>query len=217
MWRHYKNLPGFVLGFHGCDEETGERLLITPGEHLKSSANEYDWLGPGIYFWEANPGRALDFAQEAVVQPKLTKGTIAKPFVVGAVIDLGRCCNLLSADALQEVKEAHDVLEKSLRGSSGAMPVNRGPDRGARFLDKAVISTMHAVRLRLGLEPYDTVRAAFWEGSALYPEAGFAAKNHIQIAVCNPDCIKGYFRPIPWQQPRPMLRRQRRRVRAPLP
>ena len=25
--------------------------------------------------------------------------------------------------------------------------------------------------------------------------AGFAEKNHIQICVCNPNCIKGYFLP----------------------
>ena len=26
-------------------------------------------------------------------------------------------------------------------------------------------------------------------------KAGFAEKNHIQICVCNPNCIKGYFLP----------------------
>ena len=36
---------------------------------------------------------------------------------------------------------------------------------------------------------------AFWEGHSLYPNAGFAEKNHIQICVCNPNCIKGYFLP----------------------
>ena len=35
----------------------------------------------------------------------------------------------------------------------------------------------------------------FWEGQKLYPNAGFREKNHIQICVCNPNCIKGYFLP----------------------
>ena len=35
----------------------------------------------------------------------------------------------------------------------------------------------------------------FWEGQELYPNAGFREKNHIQICVCNPNCIKGYFLP----------------------
>lgn len=34
-----------------------------------------------------------------------------------------------------------------------------------------------------------------WEGHSLYPNAGFAEKDHIQICVCNPNCIKGYFLP----------------------
>ena len=42
---------------------------------------------------------------------------------------------------------------------------------------------------------YDSVRGVFWEGKPLYPNAGFAEKNHIQICICNPNCIKGYFLP----------------------
>jgi len=44
--------------------------------------------------------------------------------------------------------------------------------------------------------PYDTVRSPFQEGTPLYTGAGFQTKNHIQIAVRNLACIKGYFRPI---------------------
>ena len=43
--------------------------------------------------------------------------------------------------------------------------------------------------------PYDSVKGVFWEGQELYPNAGFREKNHIQICVCNPNCIKGYFLP----------------------
>jgi hypothetical protein len=40
------------------------------------------------------------------------------------------------------------------------------------------------------------VRAAFIEGEPLYPNAGFNDRNHIQLCVVNPRCIKGYFRPL---------------------
>jgi hypothetical protein len=53
----------FILGYHGCDKAVGEGIL--KGEPFKQSNNDYDWLGPGIYFWEANPIRGLDFAREA--------------------------------------------------------------------------------------------------------------------------------------------------------
>ena len=35
----------------------------------------------------------------------------------------------------------------------------------------------------------------FFEGKDLYENAGFKEKNHIQIALRNPNCIKGYFVP----------------------
>jgi len=40
---------GWVLGYHGCDEELGEAVLRAE-EVLLPSTNDYDWLGEGIYF-----------------------------------------------------------------------------------------------------------------------------------------------------------------------
>ena len=42
---------------------------------------------------------------------------------------------------------------------------------------------------------FDSVRAAFWEGKELYPNAGFKTQNHIQLSIINPNCIKGIFLP----------------------
>ena len=53
----YSRLPAFVLGFHGCDQKTAERVVST-GRHLQPSRNDYDWLGHGVYFWENDPLRA---------------------------------------------------------------------------------------------------------------------------------------------------------------
>lgn len=82
-----------------------------------------------------------------------------------------------------------------------AMPVNKDPmavnsrDRILRKLDCAVISTLHELTHKAGLPAFDSVRGVFWEGSELYPGAGFREKNHIQIAIINPNCIKGFFLP----------------------
>lgn len=43
----YNKLPNLVLGFHGCNREVFEKVIIK-GEHLKASSNTYDWLGSGI-------------------------------------------------------------------------------------------------------------------------------------------------------------------------
>jgi hypothetical protein len=40
------------------------------------------------------------------------------------------------------------------------------------------------------------VRGVFVEGGSLYENAGFAAKNHIQVCVRDVRCIKTYFRPL---------------------
>jgi hypothetical protein len=76
----------FVLGYHGCDAEAGEKLL--QNVPFQKSKNDYDWLGSGIYFWEANPNRALDWAHELGKRKRRKGSGTFRPFVVGAVIDL---------------------------------------------------------------------------------------------------------------------------------
>ena len=73
--RHSRSL---VLGFHGCDEALGRRLISSEIPHLVPSKNPYDWIGDGIYFFENDPERALYFATTAAEHPErqLTKGRI---------------------------------------------------------------------------------------------------------------------------------------------
>ena len=42
---------------------------------------------------------------------------------------------------------------------------------------------------------YDTVRAAFLEGGAIFPGSGLQRETHVEVAVRNGDCILGVFRP----------------------
>ena len=198
----YQRLPGLVLGFHGCERETAKRLLAVAGEteHLKPSTNDYDWLGEGIYFWENDPFRAKEFAWERNTLSRDEPGHIRQPYVIGAVIDLGLCLNLTDRRALDEVSSAHRYLTSVFQELGLELPKNTGRDFKARKLDCLVIDTVHWLRAAapdgIPLPPYDTVRSPFPEGQPLYEGAGFQAKNHIQIAVRNMDCIKGYFRPI---------------------
>ena len=54
---------------------------------------------------------------------------------------------------------------------------------------------MHDFNAANGFAPFDSVRAGFWEGEEIYQTAGFLDKNHIQICICNPNCIIGLFLP----------------------
>jgi len=184
------------LGYHGCSKGTGEKILAGSST-LKRSENQYDWLGPGIYFWEADPLRAWEWAKW-----KTARDEFDEPFVVGAVIDLGNCLDLISRESLEFLKLAYGSLQEAHAKdpSLGPLPQNvpvsdMDGDILLRHLDCATIRHLHA-----GLEdmkkwpPFDTVRGMFTEGGPLYPGAGFATKTHVQIAVRSPHNIKGYFR-----------------------
>ena len=75
-------------------------------------------------------------------------------------------------------------------------PIGNEGDLLLRHLDCAVIETIHKFNKDdEQRQEFDSVRGVFFEGAALYPDAGFKEKNHIQIAIRNPNCIKGYFMP----------------------
>lgn len=194
-WELYQFPPSFVLGFHGCDKSVGEAVLSGKIAHLKPSDNPYDWLGTGIYFWESNPLRALEFAQERAGGAKNSKGTIKEPFVVGAIINLGYCLDTRDSLALAEIKEFYELLRESLGPEN--LPKN-GASLKVRNLDCAVFNFLHESReaAQPPLRPYDTVRATYREGSALYPGTDLCQQDHTQICVRNTSSILGYFRPL---------------------
>jgi hypothetical protein len=73
--------------------------------------------------------------------------------------------------------------------------VGNNSDLLLRELDCDVIETCHKIRTHIKLPSYDSVRGVFWEGAPLYENAGFREKNHTQLCIRNPNCIKGYFLP----------------------
>lgn len=180
----------FVLGYHGCDRSVGERVLAGKLS-LAQSERDYDWLGPGVYFWEADPQRALEWANE-----KKAKGEYAEPFVIGAAIDLGNCLDLMARENLELLADAYGSLKKMHdEGALEDMPSNvLGPDNLLRYLDCAVIRHLHYIVAEAGLPSFDTVRGLFTEGDKVFPGSGFTRKTHVQIAVRTAESIKGFFR-----------------------
>lgn len=194
----YSVLPSFILGFHGCDQEVCDKIIIGK-EDLKPSENRYDWLGHGIYFWEGSPDRALEYAELLKKNPEKCNSIIKTPAVIGAVIDLGHCLNLLESNALGILKAAYDLYITSQKMSElqpvKNKPIHKEKDILLRNLDCAVIESLHESSIKTDDKSYDAVRGVFWEGEELYPNAGFKSKNHIQVCVRNLNCIKGYFLP----------------------
>lgn len=179
----------FILGYHGCRSEVAERLLA--GGEFQPSKNDYDWLGPGIYFWQSNPERALSFAREK----RKRERAHWKAAVVGAVVELGYCLDLTTDAGIAAVRDAHAVFAALARESGAEVPRNSGGrDLLLRHLDCAVIRTLHDIRQQHELAPFDSVAGVFVEGQPAYEGAGISSKTHIQICVRRPELIKGVFR-----------------------
>ncbi len=192
----YSTLPTFILGFHGCDQRVVDDV-VCGRQQLRLSENDYDWLGHGIYFWENDPVRAYEYAIMLRDNPRRGQGTVEQPAVLGAVIDLGYCMNLMESSTLQLLSLAYSALCNSLQTDGEDLPRNLPGKSGGeelllRYLDCAVIEFVHKLRSDIF---FDSIRGLFIEGEDLYPNAGFKTKNHIQVCVRNPNCIKGYFIP----------------------
>lgn len=188
----YSTRSNLILGFHGTTLYRADNIFAGRAG-FRASTNDYDWLGSGMYFWENNLKRAEVWAKQIAVR----KGTGAQPAVVGAVLDLGHCLDLTESDNLEELSLSYEMLLNSLGKEN--LPKNSstraGSDLLIRRLDCAVINNLHKLREETKLPRYDSVRGVFWEGDDLYPNAGFKSKNHIQLCITNPNCIKGFFRP----------------------
>jgi hypothetical protein len=185
----------FVLGYHGCSQKVGEAILAG-STSPKPSDRDYDWLGPGVYFWESDPQRAWEWADWRV-----SRGECDQAFVFGAVIDLGNCLDLLARESLTALAASYQSFKFLTENAADArvLPVNKAvgepnTDLLLRYLDCAVIRHLHQAVFASGLGAFDTVRGLFTEGAELFDGSGFKAKTHIQIAVCDPKSLKGVFR-----------------------
>jgi hypothetical protein len=191
----YSSKPSYVFGFHGLDKDIAFDIL-TQKKEFKHSSNDHDWLANGVYFWENNLERAKQYAIEDMSRKD---SKIKTPFVLGAIIDLGNCLDLLDQKNLDLLKIAYEELKKDLKQQKLPLPQNTSFGKSdfdfkRRELDCAVIRYAHKLANEHGVY-FDSVRAAFIEGEEIYKNAGFKIQNHIQIAIINPNCIKGIFLP----------------------
>lgn len=175
------------LGYHGCEKSLAENLILGR-QPMSPSVNSYDWLGSGIYFWEGDSRRALEFATDT----KKCK----EPFVIGAVLDLGYCFDLTHREDIDLLSTAWvNLVESNISLVNKASKRGENGELMLRYLDCYVINALHEFNKSNGIRPFDSVRAAFWEGQEIYPTAGFREKSHIQLCICNPNCVLGLFLP----------------------
>jgi len=197
-------LSSLIIAYHGCDHDLAKRVLLGQ-ESVSISDNDYDWFGTGAYFWENDPHRALQWAESIQRRPQNSKHKINQPAVVGAILDPGNCLDLTDTESLRLVREAYEVYRLVQKYSTEkSLPENRegfvgDKDFVKRYLDCAVINTLHNVRERSSEKeapPFDSVRGILVEGPELYPGAKIMSRTHIQICIRNPEkSVIGYFKP----------------------
>jgi len=202
----YDVRPNTIIGFHGCDLSVRNKLITDPNT-VEVSNKPYDWLGNGFYFWENNYTRAKQWAEN-----KAAKGEIGSPAVVGAVLQLGNCCDFLDSKFTGLIELYYPAMEAEYLAANKPLPKNVEArddvhkDKLVRLLDCATIEYMHKVvtenyfreinaKGHSSSKVFDSVRGAFSEGGPAFPGAGIQKKSHIQVCIRNLNCIKGFFIP----------------------
>lgn len=183
-----------MIAYHGCDRSVADKVLLE-GSALAPSEKDYDWLGNGIYFWEHGPQRALDWS----IQRK-KEGKLSEPAVIGAIIQLGNCFDLLDTRYTEALQRMWPFFVEARLAEAQKVPTNRSTkqspetDKLLRYRDCAVINWTIS-QLEESEPAYDSVRGLFQEDEPVYEDSEIRLKSHIQIAIRNPACIIGYFRP----------------------
>jgi hypothetical protein len=180
-----------IIGYHGCTAAAATRLLR--GASFAESQNDYDWLGRGVYFWEHGPDRAFRFIKEKLRRERRKE----RPAVIGAVLQLGQCFDLLDTRFTSDLRQAFPRFEASIMAAGVTLPRNAGPapELKLRRLDCAMLN-WYLSELEAEGQTYQTVRGCFVEGGPAFPGSGIERESHIQIAVRDPACLIGVFRPI---------------------
>ena len=186
-----------VVAYHGCDLDTEQALVTGALKHLTPSNNPYDWLGPGVYFFQDDWRRALMFAQASADHPdrQFTALPIKNPSVVGALLKLSSVLDVSTQEGIDAFRVSYEALKKSgvaLRENKKSKPDD--PDVILRGLDRQVFINLHQMLVDEGRPPVDAVRGAFPQGQPVAPTSAIFANSHVQIALRNQSCVLGYFR-----------------------
>jgi hypothetical protein len=168
-----------VVAFHGTRRAAARSLIR--GEAFGVSENDDDWLGHGIYLWEYAPQQAWWWARRRYG---------ADAAVVGSLVRLGRCLDLLDPSNTGLLGAAHDDLNETLAAAGQKLPANAN---NHKYLDCAVFNWLYELLDRDGRR-VDSCRAVFvplqlGKMPRLWTRSGVFAGAHVQLCVREPSNI----------------------------
>jgi hypothetical protein len=174
----YSDYHRTIIDYHGTTSAAVDRLVV--GDPFRAGDRDDEWFGKGIYFWEYAPKQAWWWAK------KFKK--FDQPAVIGALIQLGNCFDLLDPKNLKVLRAVHARLTAKLHEEGLEVPTN---ERHHRNLDCIVFNFFYR-EAEEAQTPIDSARAVYvptasakriWRGSWIYDEA------HIQVCVRSPKNI----------------------------
>ena len=170
-------IPTPLIGYHGTSKDAALTILA---EGFKVSANDYDWLGDGVYFFQDARLRAWEWAWKLYHE---------EAAVIGAKIDFSDCMDLLDIGWAHFLAKAYDGFLGKLKETGLQIPRQT---RGAHRLDREVINYAVAILSESG-RIIRSVRAAFSEGAPVFSDSALFDRAHVQIAVRDPKLILEYW------------------------
>jgi hypothetical protein len=114
-----------VVGYHGTSAVIADDLVA--GAPFRACANADDWLGAGIYFWEYAPKQAWWWAHRYK--------RLRAPAVVGAMIRLGQCFDLLDPENVRLLRLLHDDTIQQRIEAGLEVPQNGNQHKEPRLHD----------------------------------------------------------------------------------
>lgn len=170
-----------VYGYHGTSAEVAS-LIIQQGFNV--SANDYDWLGTGVYFFQDAPARAWEWAKQQ--HP-------ANPGVIRSLIRLENCIDLLDIQWFPIIREAYSVFVEEYSKTNRPLP-KQNPERSkAHRLDCAFFNYVVEEILNPQAEMIDVIRSVFVEGERIFPNSAVFDRAHVQIAVRDTSLIEDSY------------------------
>lgn len=190
--------------YHGTTKELAERILSE--QRFLISQNPYDWLGPGVYFYQESPIKALVWAQRFSIDEK-SRGS--EPAVLEVEIDLSKSFDIFKPENQAVLREVHQKTSGEpvsrqkrpvLRRIDGqrfhvfeSRPLDHDRLVGNNFVDAVTVGrALQMMATRCNLR-YDCARYFFWEGMEAYAGSYFYDHSNIQLCIIGPDDADGQF------------------------
>jgi hypothetical protein len=166
-----------VYGYHGTSRKNAESILRNG---FRSSNSGGDWLGPGAYFWQDAPQRALKWAKKHHPDnPVVIRSSI--------IFEENKTMDLLDTKWFSFLGARYKDFIIDCLNSNISLPT-QDKDLTKSNLHKLDHNFLNYIALAINRETpgrVSVIRAAFTEGKPIFDNSAIYDLSHVQIVVKN--------------------------------